>query len=199
MWHFSLAVFLVLLLLQLIKQKKNTKVPVKIFQWATIISAVVVLGRYAHLTFSQYKVWIESEFTKHLLPPYQDISYLLGVHGTRFLLYFIISGAAAVLLAFLMNIANKKYEGRFFEEEEKYIAGTAVFLLGNPEWRYAWLFYLCAVTAIYTSAHLLSMAYWKMKKSSEGGPPRIPLYFFWVPTAIAAIIILRMLGSSISL
>lgn len=145
---------------------------------AEIATAVltVIFSSLLVLAFAQYHVWQINPIGKFLLPPYQDISYALFYIFQRIIFPWIFSAIAGVAVAFAALRLNKKFQERFFEAEEPFIIGVSIFLCGYP----GFLFYIVfmGVTGV-----LLSLVYLVLKKE------RAPLYHFWIPIALSAIII----------
>ena len=150
-----------------------------------VIGAVLIY--YIYLTYAQYVLWRDSEgFTKYLAPPYKSITYILGYHFMRFALYYAISLFIALIFLFAAKHYNKKFQNRFFEPEELYLGALAIFLLGNREWNYAWILYLIL---LFVFSAFGSAIFCNWLKKME----RFPLYWLWLPVAILAIIVMKLL------
>ena len=150
-----------------------------------VIAAVVIY--YVYLTYNQYLLWHDSgDITKYFLPPYKSITYVVGYHFMRFALYYAIS--LLIALTFLVSAKhyNKKFQNKFFEPEEPYLGATAIFLLGNREWNYAWILYLILLL-IFSALGSAIFCNWLKKME------RFPLYWLWLPTAVFAILIMKFL------
>ena len=152
----------------------------KYFFWSTVF---FIFAYYFYLVYAQYIAWRDGgSFTQLLVPPHQSIAYVFGYHFTRFGLYYLISLVAALLLLVLANRFNIKFKRRFFEDEEPYLGALAVFILGNPVWNYAWIYYIIAlllIASLVTSYRLL------ITKENR----RFSLYWLWLPVAILVILI----------
>lgn len=145
-------------------------------------SVAFVSFYYLYLVYAQYMVWRDGdELTKFLVPPYRSIFYVFGYYFIRFGLYYLISLAAALFLLWGAKYFNQKYDFRFFEDEEPYLGALAVFLLGNPTWNYAWIYYLASLLAV---AVILSLVKGHFRKRRE----RLSLRFLWLPVAILVIL-----------
>ena len=125
-----------------------------------------------YLSYLQYQLWINDDLAKFLLPPYQEFSYFLFYSFMRFFSPFLISFLASLLFIFLLRFFNKKYQERFFFEEEIYFGAIAVFLVGYP----GFIFYMILML-------LLGIILTALKKE------RASLFYFWIPVAIFVIII----------
>jgi len=181
---FSITIFSVLFIFQVCKKTFSDIFRFFASKWLFIFSILVIIYWYFYLTALQYFVWIEAgPPSLFFLPPYRDITYLFQYHFIRFLMYYCISFIAAWLFVVYGKRYNKKFGSKFFEDEELYIGGTAIFLLGNPSWMYLWIFYLLVILFI----GLLGTFYINkiLKKTDE----RFPFYYLWMPLVIIAIMI----------
>lgn len=185
---FSISIFLVLFLLQVFKNTCSDIFRFFASKWLFIFSFLSIIYWYFYLTGLQYITWIEAgPPSLFFLPPYTSILYLFQYHFIRFLMYYGISFIIALLFVFYGKRYNKKYGDKFFEGEELYIAGTAIFLLGNPSWGYLWIFYLLTILFIgFLGTFYINKV---LKKTDE----RFPFYYLWMPLAIIAIIIAEQL------
>jgi len=146
-------------------------------------SAGFVLLYYIILTTFQYFVWKNGgEPFVYFLPPYESIFYLLNYHFIRFLLYYLISFAAALLLLYFVRRYDRKMGFRFFEKEEPYFGAVSIFLLGNPAWCWSWVYYVAGVLLL---SVVISLIRGHISRKEE----RFSLYHVWFPTAILVIII----------
>ena len=149
--------------------------------WA--ISIGLILFFYAYVAYSQYVVWKNSDSPfRFLVPPHGSVFYVLGYYFFRYLLYYCVSFIVSIFLFFGMRFANKRFGGRFFEDEEILIAPILVFFLGYPSFRYAWLFFLGILLSLYFVLHLFFLFYKRVNGT------RIPLYFLWAPSAVLALL-----------
>jgi len=158
---------------------KNKRIYRNIFFFAVL----AVFLYYFYLVYAQYIAWRDGgELLKRLVPPYQSITYVFGYHFIRFALYYLISLLVATAFLSAASYFNRKFGYRFFESEEPYLGALAIFLLGDPRWRYAWIYYLIALLILAVSGSLV-VSHW-LKKSE-----RFSLYWLWLPTAILVILI----------
>lgn len=147
-----------------------------------VISVVFVLGFHIFLIFEQYTEWKEAgPPASFLVPPYRSIEYLFSYHFGRYFIYHLASFLASLGLLFFIKIANRRSGGKFFEDDEPYMASIPVFLLGYHAWNYLWVFYLLA---IFVLGLLVSLISGKIRRGEE----RFSFYFLWIPLAIAGII-----------
>ncbi len=168
--------FVILVVAFLFQLKSNNSYKIyKAFFW---VSVAVIILYYFYLVYAQYLIWKDgSELTKFLVPPYESIFYVFGYHFTRFLLYYLIAFAVAVIFFFSAKRLNQRFGGRFFEPAEPYLGVLSVFLLGNPAWNYAWAYYLAVIllTAVIVTGYRLLV-------TRENR--RFSLYWLWLPVAI---------------
>lgn len=80
----------------------------------------------------QYWGWMQSEFTKLLLPPHQSISVLLHYAWTHFWLNAFISIAGALLFLFILKALATR-NPRYFEEGEVELGALMALLAGWPQ------------------------------------------------------------------
>ena len=149
---------------------------VKMLKWFWLVSASVILSIQVYWSVLQYQTWKIDPFSKFFLPPYQDISYFLGYVGVRFFGPWILAFMASLLFSWIARFLNKKFDERFFEKEEIELVALGTFLVGWP----GFSFYLGVILVF---GALISIFYQIFTKG------RLPLYYFWMPFAISAIII----------
>ncbi len=150
-----------------------------------------------------------NSFIKALIPSYDGGTYLLFYLLTRLWGEYIISFIFAELFLWAMLILNKKYDSRFFYDEEPYFGAVAIFLAGWP----GWLYYLIILLSIFlvfnlfatiiinkrdkayiienklennTNNTLESSANSDKSESSN----RFTTYYFWLPIVIAIILLM---------
>lgn len=145
-------------------------------KYVWVISILLILGVQTYWSVEQYKVWKASPFSQFFLPPYQPISYFISYVGVRFLAPWVLAFLAAALFSWVAKYFNRKFEERFFEKEEIELIALGVFLTGYP----GFIFYLATILV---AGALLSTFYSLLSRG------RLPLYYFWMPFAIFAIII----------
>ena len=140
------------------------------------LSVLGIFGILGYWTYLHYETWSANSFTKAFLPPYQSFGYFYSYVGSRLVAPWLIALLAAYLVSGIAARLNKRFGGRFFEEEEVRFISLGTFLSGYP----GFLFYLIFVLS---SAVILSFFYTSM------GRGRAPLYYLWLPLAIFAIIV----------
>ncbi|MCL5004502.1 MAG: hypothetical protein M1170_00975 [Patescibacteria group bacterium] len=147
-----------------------------------IVAAAAIFSLLIYYSYQQYAVWQSAEPTKFLLPPYQSANYFIKYIGARFFAPYFISLLAGIIFFFIARKMNKKYEERFFEQEELWLGALALFIVGWP----GLLFYFIGLILIYLIIHTL---YFILNTSSV----RISLYYWWLPLAIFVILINKWL------
>ena len=155
----------------------------KIFKYIFYFSIFLIFTLLFYNSYLQYFAWSQNELSKLFLPPYQPLNYFLFYVGMRFFGPYLISLAFALLFINAAKYLNKKYEERFFYEEEFYIAALSIFLVGYP----LAIFYLIAVILIYLLAHFIFIG------ARGNFKERLSTYYLWLPIAIFAIIIIERL------
>jgi len=117
----------------------------------------------------------------HPIGRFFDIEYFIVFRvGVRIFAPYIISLLVSLLFMWLADRYNKKYGGRFFEEEEVQMGGISFLLVGHP----GWIFYFPFVVIAYLLFHIYHGV-------MHGLGARLPVYYLWVPTAIFAILIIE--------
>lgn len=130
------------------------------------------------LSIELYRFWQGDHLGRYLLPPYARYDYFLLYVFFRFFLPYLISLSISGLFVWIMNSANRKFGGRFFEKEELGMAFLAIFLAGHPGWIIYFIF-LC-----------LSYLLWHLCSRIKGAKNiRLPLYYLWIPVGILVILI----------
>lgn len=141
-----------------------------------LLSIVFVFGASIYIAISQYQIWQQNDLTKLLLPPYRGIDYFFSYAGTRFFSPWLISLLAAIVIPRVAERLNKKHGERFFREEEFGLMRLGLFLTGYPGFLFYLIFVLSAGVLLSTLYSLLSRG-------------RAPLYWLWVPLAIATVVL----------
>ena len=139
-----------------------------------IASGVFVFAALSYLTYRQYLAWEENPLMKYSLPPYRGWDYFFSYVGYRLFAPWLISLLAAIVLARFAEYLNHRFDERFFEREETWLMMLGIFLAGYP----GFLFY---IILILLAATVVSFFY------SLFLHRRLPLYYFWMPMAIAAV------------
>ena len=156
--------------------EKNLK---KIF-WIPIVA---IFSTSIVFSVMQYQVWRSHELMRLALEGEGGLSYFFSfVFFNHFAPYLLALGFAGVL-ALVMFFANKRVGERLFEREEIWIAFLAGFLVGFP----GFLFFLAGILVVYLSIHFINAVLRKTVKSGV-----IPLYYFWLPVSVSAIIVSEM-------
>ena len=99
------------------------------------LAVFVVVFRFAFAavkTGLQYWGWMQSEFTRFLLPPHQNISVLLHYAWTHFWLNAIMSIGCALLFFFVLKALAAR-NPRYFEEGEVELGALMALLAGWPQ------------------------------------------------------------------
>lgn len=143
-------------------------------------SVAAVFGAALYSTYLLYEGWRAGALTRFFLPPYSGWGYFYSTAGYRFFVPWLISLTLAIAVSRLAERGNRHLGERFFEPEEIGIMRLSFFLVGYPGvWFYAILILLAgtALSAVYTAL-------------ARG---RAPLYYFWLPLAIATILMQKWL------
>ncbi len=144
------------------------------FAWR--LSAAGILGVSLYWAWQQYRLWQADALLKFFFPPYQGWGYFFSYVSQRIFAPWLISLLAAIFISRVAGFFNRKYGERFFESEEIPLMALGIFLTGYP----GFLFYLIL---IFIGGILLSTFYFLFSRG------RAPLYYFWLPMAISAILI----------
>jgi hypothetical protein len=139
-------------------------------------SALVIFSTAGILAYQQYQSWAGSELTKLFLPPHSGIGYFITYCLHRIFGEWIVSFLAGAIGGYGAYRLNKRFDNRFFEEEEPWMFATGIFLSGFPG-------FLIYILLVFHVGVLLTLAYVIMKKG------RAPLYWLWLILAIFAILI----------
>lgn len=142
------------------------------------MACLIVFGYAVFLSYNQFIIWLTNPLSKYLLPPYQSINYFLFYVFGKFFATSLLSLFIGLFFFGVVGRLNKKYDGRFFEVEEPYLAGLGIFLSGHP----GWLVYLAVLISFYLLLHL-----GRRLKGERNA--RVPLYHLWIPTALFVILI----------
>ena len=182
---FLLSILILAFIIQLIGPKVGLDMK-RVIQILSCISVGLIFAYFVYLIVFQYILWRDAGPPSiYFIPPYQSIWYVVNYHFIRFGLYYLISLVAAAVFFIAAQKLNNRFNERFFEPEEPYLGALSIFLLGNPAWGYAWIFYIVAmlsIAAIATSYQLL------VTKENH----RFSLYWLWLPVAILTIIVMSL-------
>lgn len=146
--------------------------------WLFGIPALIMAGVALYLTRAQFIAWQSDALSIYLLPPYHSIRYFAAYAVFHFWAPHIVSGVLAVLIFWLAQAANKKFNERFFEKEELYFLPLGIFLTSHP----GWILYVLIVLSTYVVYSALATLIFRRRE-------RISFYYFWLPCAAAAILV----------
>lgn len=104
----------------------------KTLNWFWVISVFLILAIQTYWSAMLYQAWEVNPLSRFFLPPYQPISYFLSYVGFRFFAPWILSAIVAFLVSRLAKFLNKKFDERFFEQEEIELIALGTFLTGYP-------------------------------------------------------------------
>jgi hypothetical protein len=155
------------------KQTKRFIKPVVIFVLASIILKIALLF------FGQYYIWSHADASQGLLPPHTPISYFIGYCAYHFVwpvLAAILVGLAFIVLA---NILNKRFDQRFFEDDEPWHIIYGLVIVGHPYW----IFYIFAVIGCAVAIYLFNLIFKRIKFGQV-----FSLYSLWIPLAFVVIV-----------
>jgi hypothetical protein len=161
-------------------------------------SVGTIFGILFYWTYTQYMLWLGHPLSQFLLPPYQSAGYFVEYVYSRWFAPWLASLFFGFLIAWLAAYLDRRWGGMLFEEEEPRLIGLGIFLTGYP----GFLLYLIIFSLCYLSYN----ATVTFKKRTEDTRPtclngnsggrggggtgvRVSMYYFWLPTAIFAIIV----------
>jgi len=162
---FLFAILLVVEILQLYRQAFLKKSASRFFLYSSGAIFVYLI----YIAFLQFKAF-QSGPLGLTLGSKDGISWFFGYVSTHFWNQYLVSLPVALLFAFIAYYFNKKYNGRFFEREELWLAALGILLVGYP----GFLFYIAAMLIL---PALISAIFVRRGE-------RFPLYHLWVPVAI---------------
>ena len=160
-----------------------------------VFSIAAVFSLLAYYSYQQYQVWNSNELTKHFLSQKVniieniDVNYFFYYVGIRFFAPYLISLITGIVFFFIVKKLNKKYEERFFEQEELWFGALALFLIGWP----GLLFYFIALILIYLIIQIFIIFYYKFFIRVGLREIRVSLRLWWLPLAIFVIFINKWL------
>lgn len=141
-----------------------------------VVGIVGIGGVLVSWVYFTYAGWQGSELGRFFLPPHQSPGYFFSYVGERLLAPWGAAFIGSLLAIWFAGRMNRKYGGRFFEEEEPALIGFCFFMSGYP----SFLFYLVLMLLAGTGVS----AFYQIC-----GWGRAPLYYWWVPVAVFAIIL----------
>ncbi|MGE4554604.1 MAG: hypothetical protein AB7D02_00475 [Candidatus Paceibacterota bacterium] len=130
------------------------------------------------LSSLNYYLWSLKEFTQKFLPPYNSISYFFRYSFQYFYLETILKIVFSLIIFFGFYFLNKKFQEKFFYEEERYLASLAFLILNWP----LNIFYLFFVFFLGVGCHLILILIFKRKK-------RVSFLMFWPIIALVFIVL----------
>ncbi|HOF50163.1 MAG TPA: hypothetical protein PLH22_00505 [Candidatus Colwellbacteria bacterium] len=142
------------------------------------IAAVFLVSLY--YSFDLYSAWKTNPVTAAMLPPSTPIDYFLFYVFMWAFASYVVSLVAALAFLAVLKISNKKSGEKYFESEEPWMAGTAIFLCGHP----GWIVYMASLIVIYLLIHL----FFRIKNRSKKDD-RLPLYHLWIPIALLTLLL----------
>ncbi len=173
----SLAILMFTLVLQLVRRDLLKKHASRIF----LYSAGIVFAYLIYVGYLQF-IAFQSGPLDFTLGTKSGLSWFFGYVQLHFLNDYVISFLAAILFTLIGGFFNRKYHERFFEREELYLLALGILLVGYP----GFFFYipLVLIASIVISAFLVRRG------------ERLPLYHFWIPTAIAVLFVTHFWANS---
>lgn len=138
-----------------------------------LYSTGFVFAYLVYLSCLQFQAFYEGPL-QAVLGTKNGLVWFFGYVRLHFWNDYLLSLPVALLFAWTASYFNKKYHERFFEKEEPFMAALGILLTGYP----AFLFYLPLVIMLPAIASAIFVR--------RGD--RLPLYHFWIPTAIAVLL-----------
>jgi hypothetical protein len=164
------AILLALFLLQILKREFFASHISAIF-WLCV---AIVFAFLTYASINQYFTWLnDGVASKYLLPPYASISYFLFYILTRIWLPYLLSLAFAGIAFLSAKYLNKKFEERFFFQEEYYLIALGFFLSVHP----FWIGFLMLVALSY-------LIYSIIVTLKTSGTQRASFYYLWIPATL---------------
>jgi len=145
------------------------------------ITLIFTIGVYESVQL--YIGWAYNEFGKYYLPPFQSLDYYFISIFPDYFAPYIFSLIIALAFLYVSKRYNKKFDNKFFEKEEIYLGAISIFLVAHP----GWVLYLFVFFGSYFVFQIVSQFLPKLRGQ------RLPLYHFWVPSAIFVILITEYL------
>jgi hypothetical protein len=173
----SLAALLIALALEWLKRGFLAKHASRIF----LYSALIVFAYLLYIAFLQFQAFQRGPLGL-TLGTKDTFLWFLGYVRLHYWNVYLVSFPAAILFALIGGWFNKKYAERFFEKEELYLIATGILLTGYP----GFIFYIPLVLLLSSAVSAIFL------KHGE----RMPLYHFWMPTAIAVLLAIQLWAGS---
>jgi len=155
------------------KQTKRLIKPAVIFVLISIVLKIVLEF------FGQYYIWSNGDASKGLLPPYIPISYFLGYCAYHFAWPVLSALLVGLVFIVLAKILNKRFDQRFFEDDEPWHIIYGLVIVGHPYW----IFYIFAVIGCAVLIYLFNLIFKKMEYGQI-----FSLYQLWLPLALIIMI-----------
>ncbi len=155
------------------KRTKRFIKPVVIFVLISIVLKIALEF------FGQYYIWSHGDASQGLLPPHTPISYFIGYCAYHFawpVLAAILVGLVFIVLA---KILNKRFDQRFFEDDEPWHIIYGLVIVGHPYW----IFYIFSVIGLAVLIYLFNLIFKRMKFGQV-----FSLYSLWIPLAFVVIV-----------
>jgi len=168
-FYFSFGVLLAVFGIQILWRHKIIKIIRPIF-WGT---AFLVLAYLLYAAYLQYQAFQGGPLS-FTLGTVKGLFWFFGYVRLHIWNQFLVSFAAALGIFALAKYINKKRGEIFMEREEIYLGGLGTFLVGYP----AFFFYIILVLLL---SSLISFLFLPRGE-------RLPLYHFWMPTAIVVLL-----------
>lgn len=140
------------------------------------LSVAIVLGYVFYTTYLQYNAF-EAGPLLFVLGTMEGLKWFISYVLLHFWNEYLVSLITAIVVAIFAEYLNRKKGELFFEREELYIASFGIFLVGYP----GFIFYIPLVLIFSSFTSLLFV------KRGE----RLPLYYFWMPTAIVVLLTIQ--------
>ncbi len=176
----SLAVFLIIFISQLWRREWLASKVRYFLGFAVLVISVIA----SQMSWQQYSLWLGTEPSKFLLPPYVSIAYFLQYAMWKFWAPHIVSFLIGLIFFWLAKYYNKRRGDQFFYSDELYIIWLSIFLVGHP----FWIFYLLIIFSVILIVSLIRSLIFKNNT-------KLPLYYFWLPIAAFVILISKWLSA----
>ena len=157
----SFVLITVLLLFQILKKRlpslKTLGNLIKIFISVLIIFAIF-------FSVLNYFAWKQNDVSKHLLPPFTPIIYVLHYSWQHYLFEPTVTILFAFIVFKIIASLNKKFNNVFFYDEEPYLASFGILVTGWPNC----LIYLSSVLVLGILFHFLFLCFNFNKRRRRG-------------------------------
>lgn len=139
---------------------------------------LVVIGAICVKAHRLFLAWQTSEPPlKYLAPPYAPVTYFLHTAWTQIVSTYLIALAISTVLLGLIKLLPQAKRAAIFEPEETILIALCIFLVGHP----LWIAYLCLSLLFYV---LITIT-----KSISQKKQRVSFYRYWIPFAIATLLL----------